>query len=332
MNKELDELKKLCKLVKVKNANKIECPVYVFDHDANSVDAFSLEWTKYPRVQDDELTNVPSSLRRLELLLGFPIDWLKDKTVVEVGAGPGRFTKLLAKHSKHVLAIDLSDAIFVNSALGMDNVTFFKGDFLKIDLPKIFDVIYCRGVLQHTPDPRESISKLISMGKVNDLIIFDIYKGYTSIKKLREWELFWRFILNLFVDAKQFEYFLQKKGKKLFKLHRFFNGLIRKNRIFNFIFKLTKPFYPDIDVDRNYPTFSEIDKFEVYKSLWIDTIFCKYDNRLLPLEVIKTLANEGQYPFSYDENRCIFRIKKTNKNKFNPIIGADGIFENPKNT
>ena len=56
-------------------------------------------------------------------------------------------------------------------------------------LPEQFDVVVCLGVIQHTPNPEETISNLCSQLKPGGELVFDHYTyGYPSTpsrKKLR---------------------------------------------------------------------------------------------------------------------------------------------------
>ena len=74
---------------------------------------------------------------------------------------PGRFSEYLQKYSKKLFLVDLSDAIFYNHYKNKKNVVAIKDNFRNLFKLKIkFDVIVCRGVLQHTPKPLESIIQM----------------------------------------------------------------------------------------------------------------------------------------------------------------------------
>ena len=62
-------------------------------------------------------------------------------------------------------------------------------------------------------------------------------------------------------------------------------------------------------------------------SILLDVFTSKYDNPRDFNEVVNNLASIGQYPYSYNEARCMFRIKKRNHKPFTPNIGKDGVFE-----
>ena len=61
----------------------------------NYADAFGFQWKNFARTQLDSHSGTPITRIRLERCLGFPIDQLRGKEVLEVGSGAGRFTELL---------------------------------------------------------------------------------------------------------------------------------------------------------------------------------------------------------------------------------------------
>ena len=105
--------------VEIKKGNEtLKSEIYDFIGDNQTyADSFGREWNKFSRVQSDKNLKIPTSRRRLENLLGFPLEMLRGKTVLEIGSGAGRFTPLLAKYAKNVVSTDLSEAIFINEAI-----------------------------------------------------------------------------------------------------------------------------------------------------------------------------------------------------------------------
>lgn len=111
----------------------------------------------------------------VEWMLNFPLDFLKGKNVVEIGCGTGRFTR---EYANHVVALDLSNAIFANLAPPSSNLTLIKGNMnVMHEYLNDFDVVICYGVIQHTEDPRKSVSDLFKYANNNGLIVFNVYMG-----------------------------------------------------------------------------------------------------------------------------------------------------------
>lgn len=69
---------------------------------------------------------------------------IKDKVILEIGCGNGRFTRILAKYAKKVVAID-NDKNMISSAKTITrrkNITYKHMDALKLDLKEeSFDVV-----------------------------------------------------------------------------------------------------------------------------------------------------------------------------------------------
>src|SRR6185312_14947990 len=80
--------------------------------------------------------------------------------------------------------VDPSPAIFVNAALGAENLIPCRADLFDIPIKReAIDVVFCRGVVQHTVSPKRAIGKLFSYVKPGGLVLFDVYplKWYTPL-------------------------------------------------------------------------------------------------------------------------------------------------------
>ena len=75
--------------------------------------------------------------------------------------GSGRFTEYFYNYCKLCISVDLSDAVFSNDYRFKPNVEVIKADFTELTSAKKFDIVFCRGVLQHTQKSRKSILKLL---------------------------------------------------------------------------------------------------------------------------------------------------------------------------
>ena len=81
-------------------------------------------------------------------MLGDKIDILKEKKVLEVGSGAGRFTELLADNAQELYTLDASEAIDYNKK---NNSKFSNTHFIQADLFNIpfedntFDYVICIG-------------------------------------------------------------------------------------------------------------------------------------------------------------------------------------------
>ncbi len=144
----------------------------------NYASAFGLQWKNFAKTQLDSFNGTKISQERLERCLGFPIEQLKGKNLLEVGSGAGRFTELFVKGGAHVHTIDLSVAVEVNKEnIGnAENYAVAQASVYELPFPKqSFDVVICLGVIQHTPSSEKTIDALWQMVKPGGLLVIDHY-------------------------------------------------------------------------------------------------------------------------------------------------------------
>lgn len=152
----------------------------------NYAAAFGLQWQSYAQTQLDSYSKTDITQSRLERCLGFPIEKLAGKTVLEVGAGAGRFTELLVKGGGLIHSVDLSNAVEVNKKNIGQQTNYQIAQASVYELPyqdEVFDIVVCLGVIQHTPDPEKTIRCLWQKVKPGGLLVIDHYKwriGYYS--------------------------------------------------------------------------------------------------------------------------------------------------------
>ncbi len=152
----------------------------------NYAGAFGLQWKSFAKTQLDSHNGAHISQERLERCMGFTIEELKGKNVLEVGCGAGRFTELLLKGGAHAHAVDLSTAVEVNREnMGEEeNYRVAQANVYRLPFPpESFDAVLCLGVIQHTPSSEKTIQALWKMVKPGGLMVIDHYKwrlGYYS--------------------------------------------------------------------------------------------------------------------------------------------------------
>jgi SAM-dependent methyltransferase len=140
---------------------------------------FGRQWKKFSRTQLDSFTGSTISRDRLTRCLGGSLAVLRDRKILEVGCGAGRFTELLLEAGASVFAIDLSSAVEAN----YDNCCGAAGYFVcQADLGALparrgsFDFVICLGVIQHTPEPEETIATLCDFVKPGGRLVIDHYR------------------------------------------------------------------------------------------------------------------------------------------------------------
>jgi len=141
------------------------------------VDNFSIQWKEFRKTQLDSQTGVTQTEDRLFSCSGWHPESLKNKLVLEIGSGAGRFTEVLLKYGAHVVSIDLSNAIFENSENNKsDRLLLIKEDLYNLPLKRSsFDFVLCYGVIQHTPNPVKSYKVLVEYCKPYGMCSFDQY-------------------------------------------------------------------------------------------------------------------------------------------------------------
>ena len=249
------------------------------------VSNFGKQWRDHTATQIDSLNNFFLSKDLLENLLFGKISSLNGKSIVELGSGAGRFTEYLVKEASECVSVDLSQAIFYNVSKGAENLTLIKSDFTALEPDKKFDVVICRGVLQHTPDPRKSILKLFEFSKENGDIFFDIYTT-PKIGMFSPKYLIWRPFFKKFIKYEKYEKFLKLHIKKLLKIKR-----VLQKILFNSKF-LSDSFIPIYD----YKNILNIDDEKLEMMAILDTLdgmYAFYDTPMTKKEVTTLIDNSG---------------------------------------
>ena len=140
--------------------------------------AFGWQWTQFRRSQLDSHTGTTISRDRLTRCLGGSLDVVRGMRVLEAGCGAGRFTEILLGAGARVVAADLSSAVEANHANCGTNPDYFvcQADIRDLPVaPHSFDVVVCLGVVQHTPEPEQTIAALAGYVKPGGLLTIDHY-------------------------------------------------------------------------------------------------------------------------------------------------------------
>jgi 2-polyprenyl-3-methyl-5-hydroxy-6-metoxy-1,4-benzoquinol methylase len=150
-----------------------------FVEDESYVSAFGLQWLKHAKTQLDSHTGLTITRDRLSRMFGPLYSQLEGKVVLEAGCGAGRFTEILLETNSIVTAVDLSVAVLANYENNGENPNLVIARASITELPfekEQFDIVFCPGVVQHTPDPSRSILELYKQVKPGGWLIFDQYR------------------------------------------------------------------------------------------------------------------------------------------------------------
>ncbi len=110
-----------------------------------------------------------------------------DATVVEVGCGTGQMSLYLATGERLVVGADLTRASLRLAAaaarrFGVDRAHFVETDLRAPGLrPGAFDVVYCSGVLHHTPDPESSFRAIARLARPGGFVVVGVYNSYARL-------------------------------------------------------------------------------------------------------------------------------------------------------
>lgn len=150
----------------------------------NYASSFGLQWNEYRTTQLDSFTGLTISRDRLARLLGGTLDVLKGKKVLEAGCGAGRFTEILLESGARVCAVDLSTAVEANYKNCHKYPDYFvcQANILEFPFgPEQFDIVVCIGVIQHTPNPEQTMTALCKQVKPGGMLVIDHYTyGYPA--------------------------------------------------------------------------------------------------------------------------------------------------------
>ncbi|MBI4516761.1 MAG: class I SAM-dependent methyltransferase [Deltaproteobacteria bacterium] len=117
------------------------------------------------------LTTPGDCKRYFQTLLA--LDWAlspaRFDTVVEIGCGPGVWTRLIAAHARRVFALDISAGMlaqFANDLTGCGPVERVCADFTSAPLARdTADAIICIRALEYFPDKEAAIGEMARVGR-----------------------------------------------------------------------------------------------------------------------------------------------------------------------
>ena len=185
INNEFENIKKLLdSLDFLKKENNIYIDNRIDDYSSN----FGLQWNEFPKTQFDSHTGFPLTKERLLNSSGWSFNELKDKLIIELGSGAGRFTEILLSSQCYVVSIEMSSAIHANALNNKSNkIIYIKTSLNNLSfLNELFDYVLCYGVAQHTPNILKTYKDCFSLAKKGGKISIDHYEklSYLTLKNL----------------------------------------------------------------------------------------------------------------------------------------------------
>lgn len=142
-------------------------------------DSFGMQWNRFREVQLDSVNGTDMSKERFLSETGWQLEDLRDKWVLDMGCGAGRFAEVAASSDAKFVGLDLSSAVEATRATlqrRFPRAEVVQGDILRPPFKhKIFDYVYCLGVLQHTPDNAGGCRSVVRLTKEGGKFAMTIY-------------------------------------------------------------------------------------------------------------------------------------------------------------
>jgi SAM-dependent methyltransferase len=106
------------------------------------------------------------------------------KDLLDAGCGTGEYSCWFASRGARVTGIDLSDGSLKEAreyveAVGLKDVVFEKRSVLYTGFPDAsFDLVYCTGVLHHTPAPFDGLTELCRVLRPGGKVLVSLYNSF----------------------------------------------------------------------------------------------------------------------------------------------------------
>ena len=160
-------------------------------------DSFFEEYKRYPKIQLDSFNKLKINEERFYSSSKWIKKDLKDKNVLEVGSGAGKFTEILIQTGCNLISTDSSDAIKINfknnNKHDINKTVFIKTNANEtIFKDHVFDYVVLFGVLQNVDNQKLIIENCISLIKKGGKFTLDVTKAKKFNLHLLNPKYFWR--------------------------------------------------------------------------------------------------------------------------------------------
>ncbi|MCP5062686.1 MAG: methyltransferase domain-containing protein [Ignavibacteriae bacterium] len=147
-----------------------------------TIGVFTNEWSKYQNVG----WNIATEDFNKKTL--FYEENMKDKLVLDVGCGNGRYCYAATLQGANVIGVDLNDAIhFTYKNVKKHGVQCVQGDILNLPFKKdTFNFIFSIGVLHHTQDTENGFKGLVPLLDKGGKISTTYYRKGTIMRELTD--------------------------------------------------------------------------------------------------------------------------------------------------
>lgn len=153
---------------------------------------------------------------------------LKNKTVVDIGCGPGQYSIAFAKMgARYVLGLDISEKMIElarNNAqkYGVEKICEFKKiDFMDFSIDKKFDYAVVMGVMDYVKDSEGFVKKVMKIIRKKAVFSFPKKGGFLAWQREKRYRLKGTLIFfYTFQSIKNLLKRVKAKNYKIEKIHR----------------------------------------------------------------------------------------------------------------
>ena len=150
-----------------------------FTPDGGYADNFALLRSRHATLQLDSVNGTTDRRDTLLRRTGWPAAFFRNKLVLECGCGAGPDTEILLSLGATVLSVDLAglDAARQNTGCS-SSAQFVQASIADLPLRKgSFDIVFCHRVLQHTPQPRQTLAHILQFVKPGGAVFVHSYSN-----------------------------------------------------------------------------------------------------------------------------------------------------------
>jgi len=256
-----------------------------FVQSSNYADNFGLQWNQFSKTQLDSHSGKSISAERFWKSTGWNFSEMKNKWVLDVGCGSGRFAEIALSSGAQVVALDYSSAVDAcwENLKQHKNLHVVQGDIYSLPFkPECFDFIYCLGVLQHTPNVEKAFKCLPPVLAKKGHLCVDVYwKRFITIMHSK-------YLFRLFttsISNKKLFLLLQKTVPTMLRMSIF----LSKIPLVGVILKRLLPV-------ANYNKIYELSEQQLQEWALLDTfdmLSPKYDNPQTKKKMLKYMKESG---------------------------------------
>jgi SAM-dependent methyltransferase len=135
-----------------------------------TAESFAYEWEHFGELRPEWELNFRQYMRPHEP------EWLKDRLVLDVGAGSGRHSYEANRLGARVIGVDVGDAIHVARRNLPSEVVTVQADAEELPFEdETFDLVMAIGVLHHLPDPSRALRSLARLVRPNRYVHIYVY-------------------------------------------------------------------------------------------------------------------------------------------------------------